>query len=108
MYTPSKKYGMVKSAKYRNWIAKNIPLVQNGLDKVEFFPVEIEIKVCGGRDFTNKSDIDNTIKSAVDLLVKAEILPEDSLEYVQRTSARHFPFSGGESLTIISYLEPVD
>ena len=70
--------------------------------------MEIEIKVCGGRDFTNKSDIDNTIKSAVDFLVKAEIFPEDSLEYVQRTSARHFPFSGGESLTIISYLEPVD
>ena len=105
MYTPSKKFGMVKSSKYRNWIEKNLPIVRENLDKAEFFPIDITIKVCGGRDFNDKNDIDNCIKSAIDLLVKAEILPDDSTKYIHEVSARYFHFSGGEVITIISYNE---
>jgi Holliday junction resolvase RusA-like endonuclease len=105
MYSPSKKYGLVKSKKYRAWIETNLPLIKEGLDKAEHFPIEIEIKVCGGRNFNNKNDIDNVVKPIVDLLVKAEILPDDSTQFVSECKTRYFHFSRGEVLTIISYVE---
>jgi len=106
MYTPSKKYGMVKSTAYRKWIALNTPLITDNLDKAERFPIEIDIKICGGREFTNKSDLDNCLKSSQDLLVRCDIIPDDSIKYVTKCNLQFFPFSRGEALTIISYTEP--
>ena len=108
MYTPSKKYGMVKSKHYRNWLELNIPLLKNGLDKPDNLPIEIEIKVVQGRGFTRKSDIDNINKAILDCLVKAEIIPDDNVNYVIRTEERFFPMftNKSEAITMISYFEP--
>ena len=107
MYTPSKKYGMVKSTAYRKWIEKTVPLIRDGLDFPEKYPIEIEITVFCGRGFAEKSDIDNVIKSAVDSLVKAKIIPDDNIKYVTKCSARFMDFwtRKSEAYTVISYIE---
>jgi Holliday junction resolvase RusA-like endonuclease len=108
MYTPSKKYGMVKSRHYKAWLELNIPLLREGLDKAEIFPIEVEIKVVQGRGFTRKSDIDNINKAIIDCLVKAEIIPDDNANYIIRTEERFFPMftNKSEAITVISYFEP--
>jgi Holliday junction resolvase RusA-like endonuclease len=108
MYTPSKKYGIVKSKHYRAWLEQNIPLIRQGLDKAERFPIEVEIKVVQGRGFTRKSDIDNVNKAILDCLVKAEIIPDDNSNYVIRTEERFFPMftNKSEAITVITYFEP--
>lgn len=99
---------MVKTKHYNNWIKRNLPLVINGLDKAERFPIEIEIKVVGGFGFTDKNDIDNINKACVDILVKANIIPDDNVKYIIRCEERFFPFPGGgsEAITVLSYFEP--
>jgi Holliday junction resolvase RusA-like endonuclease len=107
MYTPSKKYGLVKSKHYRAWLELNIPLFKNGLDKPQKFPIEIEIKVVQGRGFTRKSDIDNCNKAIIDCLVKAEIIPDDSVNFIIRTEERFFPMftNKSEAVTVITLIE---
>ena len=107
MYTPSKKYGLVKSKKYRQWIDTNLPLVKNGLDKATQFPVKIKIIIMEGYGFTDRSDIDNVIKSAIDLLVKAEIIPDDNIKYIKQCEAEFMAFwtKKSEAITCIRYIE---
>jgi len=110
MYSVSKKYGLVKSKAYKNWLDLNINLMKEGLDKAEKFPIEIEIKVVQGRGFTRKSDIDNVNKAIIDCLVKAEIIPDDNVNYVLRTEERFFPMftNKSEAITLVTYFEPED
>jgi Holliday junction resolvase RusA-like endonuclease len=108
MYTPSKKFGFVKSKFYRRWIEKNLPIVEENLDKVENFPIEIEIKVIEGYGFTDKSDIQNYNKAVVDLLVRAKIIPDDCVKYVTRCEEKFMPFwnsKKSEAITHITYIE---
>ena len=100
MYTPSKKYGLVKSTAYRNWIELNLPLVKDGLDKAEKFPLEIEITVMEGYGFHDKSDIDNCIKSLPDILKRAGIIPDDNIQYVTRCQAKFMPWHSKKSQAI--------
>jgi len=106
MYTPSKKYGMVKSQKYREWISLNLPRIKN-IQKPTKFPIEIEIIVVEGRGFTTKSDIDNIIKAICDLLVKAEIIPDDNTKFISKCEARFLPFfsTKSEATTVINIFE---
>lgn len=110
MYSPSIKYGFVKSKKYRTWIEKNLPLIKNGLDKPEKYPIEVEITVMEGRDFHGKHDIDNVNKAIIDLLVKSEIIPDDNTKYIISCKERFMPFPSHkvEALTTIRYIEPED
>jgi len=98
---------MVKSRHYREWLELNIPLLKAGLTKPKNFPVEIEIKVVQGRGFTRKSDIDNCNKAIIDCLVKAEILPDDNVNYIIRTEERFFPMftNKSEAVTVITIIE---
>jgi Holliday junction resolvase RusA-like endonuclease len=107
MYTPSKKFGLVKSAKYRR-IETNIPKIQSQMEPAIKFPVEIEIKVVEGYGFTDKSDIDNCGKAVVDALVRANIIPDDNIKYVVRVEEKFIPFwnKKSESITHITYYEP--
>ena len=108
MYAPSKKFGMVKTKKYRNWLEKNIPIVKNGLDKPDRYPVEIEITVMEGREFHSRNDIDNVNKAILDILVKAEIIPDDNVKYVISCKEKFMPFPSHkvEAMTLIKYIEP--
>lgn len=108
MYTPSKKYGMVKSTKYRKWIKKNIKIIEQYKRPVKF-PVEIEVIVMEGKGFTYKNDIDNILKSICDLLVKAEIIPDDCSKYISKCSSKFLPFysTKSEAITVINIIEDV-
>ena len=107
MYTPSIKYGMVKSRKYRKWIEHNLTQFQT-INKPTSFPVEIDICVFGGRGFGKNSDVDNIIKPIGDLLVKAEILPDDNHIYVNKYTVRFMDFwhQKGDATTVITITEP--
>lgn len=101
---------MVKTRKYRRWIEQNLDTIREGLDKPERFPVEIEITVVEGRGFHHRHDIDNINKAIVDLLVRAEILPDDNVRYVSKCVEKFMPFytTKSEALTMIRYFEPED
>ena len=45
-------------------------------------PVAVLITVLGGKGFTRSRDIDNTIKAVLDLLRKAQVIPDDSVLHV--------------------------
>jgi Holliday junction resolvase RusA-like endonuclease len=107
MYVPSKKYGMVKSTKYRNWIEKNLPVAQE-TKKPTKFPVEIQVVIVEGKGFSDKNDIDNVLKSICDLLVKANVLPDDSTKYISKCEAKYIKFysTRSEAITVINILEP--
>jgi Holliday junction resolvase RusA-like endonuclease len=109
MYVPVSRGVMVKSRKYRLWIEKNLPIIKETLSKAEHFPITIEIFIVGGRDFNSRNDLDNSCKALVDLLVRAEIVPDDSTKYIDDIKLRFLPGSRkGEPLTSISYTEPGD
>lgn len=107
MYTPSKKFGMVKSNDYRKWLEKNIPLIKNGLDKPDKFPISIEIVIFDGKGFSTKSDIDNVNKALVDALVKAEIIPDDNIRYITDCQERFVSSwtRHSEAMTVLTYYE---
>lgn len=109
MYTPSVKYGMVKSRKYKAWINHNITQFES-LNKPTKFPVEIEICVFGGRGFGKTADVDNIIKPIGDLLVKAQILPDDNHNYVERYNVRFMDFwhQKGDATTVITIFQTED
>lgn len=109
MYSVSKKYGLVKSRAYRKWIERNLPVIKESLDKVEFFPIEVVVKVVEGYGFHKKADIDNCLKAILDIFVSANIIPDDNHEYVTKVEAEFMPFWSSrrsEAITYISYFEP--
>ena len=107
MYTPSKKYGMVKSKDYRRWLEINIPIIKEGLDKPTKFPIEIEITIFDGKGFSTKADIDNVNKALVDALVKAEIIPDDNTKYITSCQERFVSSwtRRSEAMTVLTYYE---
>ena len=107
MYTLSKKYGLVKSTAYRNWIALNLPLVKEGLDKAEKFPLEVEITIVEGYGFHDKADIDNTGKALLDLLTRAEIIPDDNIKFIIRCQEKFMSWHNKKSqaITYLKYIE---
>lgn len=107
MYVPSKRYGMVKSKKYRNWIEQNIELVKS-IEKPKNFPIDLEVTVFIGRGFTDKSDIDNVLKAVADLLVKSEIIPDDNINYIRKCEAKFMDYwkKTSPATTVITIVEP--
>ncbi len=106
MYAPSQRFGMVKTQKYRKWIEFNLPKM-SGLSKPASFPIKIYIQVFSGVGFTEHSDIDNIIKPITDLLVRAEILPDDNIKYVHKSEVAFMDFwsKKGEATTVITLIE---
>jgi Holliday junction resolvase RusA-like endonuclease len=106
MYVPIARGKMIKSRKYNNWIEKNLPVIVEGMTPPENFPVNIELLVMANHFWRTKNDIDNLAKPLIDLLVKGNILPDDTSRYVENIHIRYLYISG-EPLVRISNL-PVE
>ena len=78
------------------------------MDKAEKFPIEVEITIVEGYGFHDKSDIDNVNKSLVDILKKAEIIPDDNIKYIVKCQEKFMPWHNKKSqaITYLKYIEP--
>lgn len=100
MFTPIARGKLIKSKKYRDWIDKNLPILKDNLEPIKKFPIELEFVLYSNYEWVRKNDIDNLIKPIVDLLVKAEIVPDDTARYVENISIRHVWLIGEPKLMI--------
>ena len=106
MYVPIARGKMVKSRKYNAWIDKNLPVVIQDMLPAKQFPVNVELLVMANHLQRQKNDIDNLAKPLIDLLVRAEIFPDDTSRYIENVHVRYLYISG-DPLVRISY-EPVE
>lgn len=103
MFVPISKGKLIKSKKYRDWILKNLPVLQENLKPVQDFPIQLDLVIYSNDKWLNRNDIDNCIKPIVDLLVKAEIIPDDTTQYIQSINIRHVWMIGSPLLSISYY-----
>jgi Holliday junction resolvase RusA-like endonuclease len=110
MYAPVAKGVLVKTKKYKKWIETNLPLLINEMSPANNFPIAVKVIVMAGRGFnsTTKNDIDNLKKPICDLLVRANIIPDDEKKYISKVEINYLPSFAlkCEPLTHISYEEP--
>lgn len=102
MYAPIARGKMVKSKKYNDWIQKNISIIKDNLLPATSYPIEIEILILADHQWKMKSDPDNIVKPIVDLLVRAEIIPDDTSRFVESVKVRYLQGFGSPT-TCISY-----
>lgn len=106
MYVPIARGKMIKSKKYNDWIARNLPIIVENLSPATKFPINLEILIMANHFWRQKNDADNLIKPLIDLLVRAEIVPDDTSRYIENVNLRYL-YLPGETMVRISY-EPVD
>ena len=102
MYVPIARGKLIKSKKYRDWIDKNIPILQEKLSSPEKYPIQVDILIMADYMWKTKHDTDNIIKPLIDLLVKAKIIPNDTTRYINGVNARYLQ-GFGPPVTTISY-----
>ena len=102
MYTPVAKGKMIKSIKYRNWIDLNTPILKENLLPATKLPIDVEILIMADVFWKMKCDSDNIIKPIVDLLVRAEIVPDDKTRFINSVKVRYLQ-GFGAPVTCISY-----
>jgi Holliday junction resolvase RusA-like endonuclease len=102
MYTPVAKGKMIKSKKYRNWISLNTPILKENLLPATKLPIDVEILIMADIFWKMKCDSDNIIKPIVDLLVRAEIVPDDKTRFINSVKVRYLQ-GFGAPVTCISY-----
>ena len=102
MYAPVAKGKMVKSKKYNEWINKNINTIKESLLPATNFPIEVEILIMADYKWKMKCDPDNIVKPIVDLLVRAEIIPDDTSRFIESVKVRYLQ-GFGSPVTCISY-----
>ena len=102
MYAPVARGKIVKSKKYKDWIDKNVQLIKNNLIPANKFPIEIEILIMADYEWKMKCDPDNIVKPIVDLLVRAEIVPDDTSRFIESVKVRYLQ-GFGSPVTCISY-----
>ena len=102
MYVPVAKGKLVKSKKYNSWIEINTPILKENLLPAKKFPIEVEILVLADTQWKMRSDADNIIKPIVDLLVRAEIVPDDTSRFIESVKVRYLQ-GFGPAVTCISY-----
>ena len=102
MYAPVARGKMVKSKKYNNWINKNVSIIKDSLLPAKEFPIEIEILIMADYQWKMKCDPDNIVKPIVDLLVRAEIVPDDTSRFIESVKVRYLQ-GFGSPVTCISY-----
>ena len=102
MYAPVARGKMVKSKKYNDWIQKNITIIKDNLLPATSYPIEIEILILADSQWKMISDPDNIVKPIVDLLVRAEIIPDDTSRFVESVKVRYLQ-GFGSPITCISY-----
>ncbi len=89
MYAPIARGQMVKSKKYINWIEKHTPILKEKMEPAKEFPIDVEILVMADTWWKMKNDTDNLIKPIVDLLKRANIIPDDTTRYVNSVKVRY-------------------
>lgn len=89
MYAPIAKGQMVKSKKYNEWIEKHTPILKEKMEPANEFPIDVDILVMADWNWKYKNDTDNLIKPLVDLLKRAEIIPDDTTRYVNSVKVRY-------------------
>ena len=102
MYAPVARGKMVKSKKYNDWINKNISIIKYSLLPAKEFPIEVEILIMADFQWKMKCDPDNIVKPIVDLLVRAEIIPDDTSRFIESVKVRYLQ-GFGSPITCISY-----
>jgi Holliday junction resolvase RusA-like endonuclease len=102
MYAPVARGKMVKSKKYNDWIEKNILIIKDNLLPATNYPIEIEILILADTQWKMRCDPDNIVKPIVDLLVRAEIIPDDTSRFVESVKVRYLQGFGSPT-TCISY-----
>ena len=102
MYAPIARGKMVKSIKYNDWINKNVTKIKDNLLPANKFPIEIEILIMADFQWKMKCDPDNIVKPIVDLLVRAEIVPDDTSRFIESVKVRYLQ-GFGSPVTCISY-----
>lgn len=102
MYAPVARGKMVKSKKYNDWIQKNVSIIKENLLKASNYPIEIEILIMADYQWKMKCDTDNIVKPIVDLLVRAEIVPDDTSRFIESVKVRYLQ-GFGKPVTCISY-----
>lgn len=102
MYAPIARGKMVKSKKYNDWIDRNISILRDNLLPANKFPIEVEILVLADYQWKMKCDPDNIVKPIVDLLVRAEIVPDDTSRFIESVKVRYLQ-GFGPAVTCISY-----
>lgn len=102
MYAPVARGKMVKSKKYNEWINKNICIIKDTLIPANKFPIEVEILILADSQWKMKCDPDNIVKPIVDLLVRAEIVPDDTSRFIESVKVRYLQ-GFGPPVTCISY-----
>lgn len=89
MYVPIARGQMVKSKKYNAWIDKHTPILKESMQPAKEFPIDVEILVMADSWWKMKNDTDNLIKPIVDLLKRADIIPDDTTRYVNSVKVRY-------------------
>ncbi len=102
MYTPIARGQMAKSKKYNDWIAKHTPILKEKMEPAKEFPIDVDILVMASWDWKYKNDTDNLIKPIVDLLKRADIIPDDTTRYVNSVKVRYLQ-GFKQSVICISY-----
>jgi Holliday junction resolvase RusA-like endonuclease len=102
MYAPIARGKMVKSKKYIEWIEKNVDILRNNLLPATQFPIDVEILIMADFQWKLKCDADNIIKPLIDLLVRAEIVPDDKTRFINSVKVRYLQ-GFGPPTTCISY-----
>ena len=102
MYAPIARGKMVKSKKYNDWITKNVTKIKDNLLPANKFPIEVEILVLADSQWKMRCDSDNIVKPIIDLLVRAEIVPDDTSRFIESVKVRYLQ-GFGSPVTCISY-----
>jgi len=80
---------MVKSKKYNAWIEKHTQMLKENMEPANDFPIDVDILIMADWTWKYKNDTDNLIKPIVDLLKRAEIIPDDTTRYVNSVKVRY-------------------
>jgi Holliday junction resolvase RusA-like endonuclease len=83
----------VKTKQYQSWLEVAVLQLRVGLGKAPV-PACVAILIRGGKGWGKHRDIDNVVKAVIDALVHAELLQDDSCDFVHGVS--------------VSYLQPIE
>lgn len=89
--------GRITTDKYKDWKGETEELFRQ-LTPMTQFPIAITITINGGKGFRKGSDIANREKAIVDSIVAAEVIPDDSWDYVQRVLIEYQPAAGKKAI----------
>ena len=67
----------------------NTPILKENLIPAAKLPIDVEILIMADVYWKMKCDSDNIIKPIVDLLVRAEIVPDDKTRFINSVKVRY-------------------